>query len=284
MDQLRKDTDLEVTNLKDNVSTVHEKLDDNMNENMSVVQRQIDKVSQKVNQEIEVLKARLDTKQASEDLSGASRSERNAVIDVNINSHNTLTLSGGVSEKRGSHNESTCCDVAHVEMPHVSNTTVVGASEMPINRDSLSELSLPAFVNCSKQTVVTFLRDLDMYFDLNKVPENLKLPLVLRAIKEPFAQNWVSSEYHKIDCYQSFKAQFSKLFWKELEQSRVRCDIYQEKYDSNGGESMTEHYVRYASLAVNLQTPLTECNLETFTKRKKRKEVLQREREKEEGI
>jgi hypothetical protein len=151
-------------------------------------------------------------------------------------------------------------------MPHVKDTTVVSASEMPINRDSLSELSLPAFLNCNKLSVVTFLRDLDMYFELEKVSDNLKLPLVLRAIKDPFAQNWVSSAYHKIDSYQRFKTQFSKLFWNELEQSRVRCDIYQGKYDRNGGESTTEHYVRYASLSINLQTPLTEYNLATFAK------------------
>jgi ElaB/YqjD/DUF883 family membrane-anchored ribosome-binding protein len=160
MDQLRKDTDLEVTNLRDNVNTVHEKLDDKMNENISVVQRQLEKVAQKVNQEIEVLKARLDAKQATEDLSGASSYEGNTVVDVNRTSHNTITLSGSVSETSGSHNESTCSDVAHVEMPHVNNTTVLSASEMAINRDSLSELSLPAFVNCNKQSVVTFLRNL----------------------------------------------------------------------------------------------------------------------------
>jgi hypothetical protein len=194
MNQRRKDTDLEVTSLRENVNTVHEKLDDKMKENRSVVQRQIQNVSQKVNQETEVLKARLDAKQASEDLSGASSSERNTVIDVNSTSHNTITLSGGVSETSGSHNESTCSDVAIVEMPHVNNTIVVRASEMPINGDSLSELRLPAFVNCNKQSVVTFLRDLDMYFEMKKVTENLKLPLVLRAIKDPFAQNWVSSE------------------------------------------------------------------------------------------
>ena len=132
-------------------------------------------------------------------------------------------MAGGVSETSGSRNEPTCSDVANVEIPHVNNATVVSAaSEMPINRDSLSELSLPAFVNCKKQSVVTFMRDLDMYFELKKVSENLKLPLVLRAIKDPFAQNWVNSEYHKIDSYQSFKSQFSKLFWNELEQSRVR--------------------------------------------------------------
>jgi hypothetical protein len=79
----------------------------------------------------------------------------------------------------------------------------------------------------------------------------------------PFAQNWVSSEYHKLDSYQGFKSQFSKLFWKELEQARVRCNIYQGKYDRNEGESMTEHYVRYDSLAANLQPPLTEYDLVT---------------------
>jgi hypothetical protein len=41
---------------------------------------------------------------------------------------------------------------------------------------------------------------------------------------------------------------------------------------------MTGHYVRYASLAINLQPPLTEYDLATFTKRKKRKEVLEREK------
>jgi len=56
-----------------------------------------------------------------------------------------------------------------------------------------------------------------MYFELKKVPENLILPLVLRAIKDPFAQNWVSSECHEIDSYRSVKFQFSKLFWNELE-------------------------------------------------------------------
>ena len=64
MNQCRKDIDLDVTSLRDNVNTVHEKVDNKMNENMSVFQRQIEKVSEKVNQEIQALKARLDAKQA----------------------------------------------------------------------------------------------------------------------------------------------------------------------------------------------------------------------------
>jgi hypothetical protein len=80
---------------------------------------------------------------------------------------------------------------------------------------------------------------------------------------DPFAQNWISSEYQKIDLYQSFKSQFSKLLWGELQQSRVQCDIYQGKHNGNGRKSMTEHYVRYASLAANLQPPLNEYDLMT---------------------
>jgi len=159
---------------------------------------------------------------------------------------------------------STGTDIFNVELSHVNNAAVVNAtSEMPINRYSLSELSLLSFVDCNKQSVVTFMRDLNKYFEIKQVPENLKLPLFLRAIKVPFAQNCIGSEYHKIDSYQSFKSQFSKLFWNKLEQSRVRCDIYQGKCDRNGRESMSEHYFRYAGLASNLQPPLTECDLVT---------------------
>ena len=196
---------------------------------------------------MDILKARLVSKQANENLPASKRnSEQNPVVNVNSASQSNITPSGSTSEVNISHNVSTGIDVANAELSHVNNTAVVNAtSQMPIDRDSLSELSLPSSVDCNKQSVVIFMQDLDMYFEFKKVPENLKLSLVLRAIRDPFAQNWVSSEYHIMDSYQSFESQFSKLFWNELE------------------ESMTEHYVRYASLAANLQPSLTEYDLVT---------------------
>jgi hypothetical protein len=151
---------------------------------------------QKVIQEIEILKARLASKPASVNLSAAKgNTEQNQAASVNSASHSTITPSGSVCEVNVSHNAPTCIDVANVGWSRVNNAAVVNATpEMPINRDSLSELSLPSFVDCNKQLVVTFMRDIDMYFELKKVPDNLWLPLVLRAIKDPFARNWVSSE------------------------------------------------------------------------------------------
>jgi hypothetical protein len=163
---------------------------------------------QNVNEETGIMKAKLASKQASENLSAAKgNTEQNQVANVNNASQNTITPSRNVRKANVSHNVSTCIDVANVELSHANNTAVVNAtSEMPINRHSLSELSLPSFVDCNKQSVLTFMWDIDMYFELKKVPENLKLPLVLLAIKDPFAENWISSEHHKIDSYHSFKS------------------------------------------------------------------------------
>jgi hypothetical protein len=49
MNQLRKDSDLEVTGLSHSVETVREKLNDKVNEHMGVAQRQTERVSQEMN-------------------------------------------------------------------------------------------------------------------------------------------------------------------------------------------------------------------------------------------
>jgi Tfp pilus assembly major pilin PilA len=92
---------------------------------------------QKVNKEIEILKARLASKQASENLSAAKgNTEQNQVANVNSASQNHITPSGSESEVNVSHNVSTCIDVANVELSHVNDTAVVNAtSEMPIKRN-----------------------------------------------------------------------------------------------------------------------------------------------------
>jgi hypothetical protein len=162
---------------------------------------------QKISQEIKILKARLATKQASEINSVTEgNTEHNNVTKVNGASQNASSPSGSVSEVNVSQHVSSCIDITNGELSYVDKTVVVNTNpEMTVNRDSQSELSLPSFLDSNKQSVVTFIRDLDMYFELKKVPENLKLPLVLRAIKDLFAQNWVSLENHKINSYQSFK-------------------------------------------------------------------------------
>jgi hypothetical protein len=248
----------------DEVRTVTNNLEDVKNQIKEDKERNEAKFV-KFEQEIKAMKGMIAARIDSGSSSAAKRNaELTQVSNVKVSSLNSVNSSTGVSEVELSNNLPSCSEVYSSELSHVGNLNVVNTiSEMPLNRDMLNELSLPTFDNCNKQSVVMFLRDLDLYFEVKKIPEKLKLPLVLRAIRDPFAKNWVSAEYQKIDSYQGFKEQFAKLFWNELEQSRVRCDIYQGKYDRREGESMTEHYVRYASLAANLQPPMTEYDIVT---------------------
>jgi hypothetical protein len=103
---------------------------------------------------------------------------------------NNFTDQGSVSEANGCNNVSACGDVTNAELSHWSNTAAVNAtSQMSVNQDSLRAVSLLSVSDSNKQCAVTFLRDLDMYFEIKKVPQNLTLSPVLRAIKDPFAQN-----------------------------------------------------------------------------------------------
>jgi hypothetical protein len=108
---------------------------------------------QKVNQELEVLKVRLGSKQASGDPPAfAGSSEQSTVIDVNKTSQNTSAAPVRGGETNGGQCVPTHSDGETVELSHITNAAVVNASsKMPTNRESLSELSLPSFVDCNKQ-------------------------------------------------------------------------------------------------------------------------------------
>jgi len=58
-------------------------------------------------------------------------------------------------------------------------------SDVFANNSPVNELTLPNFYDSSNQIVLHFLRDLDEYYKIKKVPEDLKLPLAMRAVTDP---------------------------------------------------------------------------------------------------
>jgi hypothetical protein len=49
-----------------------------------------------------------------------------------------------------------------------------------------NKLTLPIYSDHTTQVIGNFLKDLDLYFDLKGVAENLKLPLAARAVQDLF--------------------------------------------------------------------------------------------------
>jgi hypothetical protein len=102
-----------------------------------------------------------------------------------------------------------------------------------------------------------FIMDLDQHFNLRQTPDELRQPLVFRAIQEPFAKLWPSSSFGKLKGYDEIKKAFTELLWNSIRQA----SIYLDKYNPNSGESYMDHYIRYANLASTLDPPMTEMDL-----------------------
>jgi hypothetical protein len=132
---------------------------------------------------------------------------------------------------------------------------------MLANCSSLNELTLPTYSDSSTQIIGNFLKDLDIYFNLNSVPKRLKLPLAARAIHDLFAKGWLNAEYHNLGSYDNFKLKITELIWNDLQQANVRYRVFQYKFDRKGNETLAGHYLRYVNLAASLQPPLSEYDL-----------------------
>jgi len=132
--------------------------------------------------------------------------------------------------------------------------------ELHAKSAELCELTLPTFSDSTKQVPIHFIRDLDQYFKLRQTPDELRLPLVFRAIQEPFAKQWLPSSFDKLKSYE-FKKAFMELLWNPSHQASIRSSIYLDKYNPNSGESYMDHYIRYANLASTLDPPMTEMDL-----------------------
>jgi hypothetical protein len=94
---------------------------------------------------------------------------------------------------------------------HSCSDNVNAGSGMYANNTEFSELTLPTFTDSTSQVPLHFIRDLDLYFSLKRTPEEMRLALVFRAVKEPFAKQWLSSAFDKLTSYDEFKKAFTEL-------------------------------------------------------------------------
>jgi hypothetical protein len=132
-------------------------------------------------------------------------------------------------------------------------------SELHTKIAGLCELNLSTFSDSTKTR--HFIRELDQYFNLKQTHDELRLPLVFRAIQEPFANQWLSSSFDKLKGYDEFKKEFTELLWNPSRQASIRSSIYLDKYNPNYGESYMDHYIRYANLASSLDSLMTDMDL-----------------------
>jgi hypothetical protein len=159
-------------------------------------------------------------------------------------------------------NVSACGDNVNVPDPSVNscNSSVNAGSALYENTSDLSELTLPTFTDSASQVPLHLIRDLDQYFSLKRTLEELRLALLFRAVKEPFAKQWWSSVFDRMKTYDEFKKAFTELLWCPSRQASIRSAIYLDKHDTGSGETCLDHYIRYANIPSTLN-PISDLDL-----------------------
>ena len=245
-------TEQEIAHIKGQITSEVKSVSDSVAECRQVNLAEI----QKLNQQIDIIKTKMAAGQTgSTHAASGSNMQQNQSFRVDTSSSSSIGQRSMGAD--GCVRES---GYDGVNVPNI--VSVVNAnSGMLAQCNPLNELSIPVYKDSSKQVVTQFLRELDSYFQIKGTPENLRLPLAIRAIEDQFAQEWISAIRHKLQSYDEFREQFSKFLWNDLRQAQVKVSIYQDKFDRRSGESMAQHFLRYANLASNLQPPLTDLDL-----------------------
>jgi hypothetical protein len=225
---------------------------------------------QKLNSEIVYLRSKLNSNQANHNASAVSTSPQASTTTRLIDTgQSSSQVSPAVSEP-GSHispgvNGESVCNVSARNNINNTNTIVTSCtenvsaqSEMFVNTSQYSELSLPKFYDRSKQIPVHLIRELDEYFTLKRTTEELRLPLVLRSISDPFAKQWMLTTYGLLKSYDDYKKAFTELLCDGTRQSEIRCRVYQDRHNYRAGESLSEHYIRYANTASMLSPAMSD--------------------------
>jgi hypothetical protein len=137
-------------------------------------------------------------------------------------------------------------------------TILSNAPDIRANRDShgyteegishchgsiLDDLSLPKFSDRNAQNVVQFLSDLGTYFRMKTVPESVSIPLGKKAVVDSYTSQWLNTVYNDLTGYEQFKEAITNLLWGPQTQARLRCSLYQNKYDKAKDGSMSAHFL-----------------------------------------
>jgi hypothetical protein len=92
-------------------------------------------------------------------------------------------------------------------------------------------------------------------------PAEMKLQIAMNATTDEYTQQWVTTMYKELRKYEHFKQAFKELLLSPQIQSQVRCSRYHDRFGKNWVESLSAHFLRYATIAANLTPKMSELEV-----------------------
>jgi hypothetical protein len=116
-----------------------------------------------------------------------------------------------------------------------------------------SEFSLPLFDESSETNPMFHLKQLEEFFQLKGISQAYQLVVARKSIVGKLSRQWLEAVSDKLKNYEDFKQAFLNTWWSPSQQSLVKCSIYQGKYDRRSNLTLSDHFLKYATMASYLE-------------------------------
>lgn len=184
------------------------------------------------------------------------------VISITSGGHNTVTNRVASPEIIATETATTGKGPMPGTSHNPSTITPSGFSQIVY----LREPSAPTFGNAPTHTFSPskFIRELEKYFKKANIPPHQQLEVALDSLYG-IAQNWSTLFVTKWQVYEDFRKAFLKHFFSEIEQEKIRREIYTGKWDNR--RKMVDHFAYFVQRASLLTKPFKESELLDFLMR-----------------
>jgi hypothetical protein len=81
------------------------------------------------------------------------------------------------------------------------------------------------------------------------IPKALQLTVAYRSIVGQMSKQWVETITLNPKDYDEFKREFLRVWWSQSKQALMRCRLYQGKYNGNSNLSLSEYFLKHATMA-----------------------------------
>jgi hypothetical protein len=124
-----------------------------------------------------------------------------------------------------------------------------------------SEFPLPLFDDNSDVNPVFHMRKLDDYINLRGIPAASQLAAAYRSLIGSRSRQWADTMRHQISDYGSFRKAFLNTWWSASQQRLVKRRLYKGKYSRQSNLSLSQHFLKYAAMASNLDPRPTDFEI-----------------------
>ena len=132
--------------------------------------------------------------------------------------------------------------------------------ELEMTPQGLNDISPPTFDELVGDNPKVFIRELEEYFRVKRIPNSLKVMVAKKCLKKT-ALDWVRLTHASHEDYSTFKNLFIGRFWGKSQQNKVRVELATGKYESKSGLSMTEYFLKLANKNKLINPQMSELEI-----------------------